>query len=99
MKWCINKRHVDLCRKYTNMHVKTARGNGSRMVEKNTKAAAAVLMCYALSKPLESLLLQLLFSGLIPRCSMPFQCKVGGSFQYRNFLCVKASPRVQTFIA
>ena len=34
---------MDLCRKYTNMHVKTARGNGSRMVEKNTKAAAAVL--------------------------------------------------------
>ena len=37
MKWCINKRHVDLCRKYTNMHVKTARGNGSRMVEKILK--------------------------------------------------------------
>ena len=58
-----------------------------------------VLMCYALFKPLESMLLQLLISGLIPRCSMPFQCKVGGSFQYRNIFCVKASSREKNFRA
>ena len=101
MKWCINKRHVDLCRKYTNMHVKTARGNGSRMVEKNTSkaAAAAVLrtswqsgysayVLRTLSKPLESLLLQLLFSGLIPRC-LPclFNAKLAGVFNIAIF-CV-----------